>query len=414
MTKIETLTEDYNLLVAESNELCGISSDKRTEEQRSRLPALDRQMSELDAEIKLTKRTSETVETTEATVDSEMRERIELRSKARFGNYLDKAFRGRQVDGAESELMDAAGVASGIPLELFETLRPAKAEHRAITSAPGTTGATFAPLVPFIFSASVAEMLMIEMPQVGSGAYVSGTISTSVPADTLAKGGDAPNTAATITATSVSPKRIASQLQIAIEDVAAIGSESFSAMLLGHTSMKVSSELDDQILNGSGSSNEVNGLFQRLTDPGNPAASVETFARMLKIQSGGIDGLFATELAHVQLLVGVETYRLAAATLRGSDSAQSAASYMALNGAGFATSNKMPAKASHIQQAILCRKGQPGQRLAVAPTWGSLEVDDIYSDAKKGIRNFTVSVLIGDVIVEQPSAYSQVAFRVSS
>ena len=185
-------------------------------------------------------------------------------------------------------------------------------------------------------------------------------------------------------------------------------------MLLGHTSMKVSSELDDQILNGSGSSNEVNGLFQRLTDPGNPAASVETFARMLKIQSGGIDGLFATELAHVQLLVGVETYRLAAATLRGSDSAQSAASYMALNGAGFATSNKMPAKASHIQQAILCRKGQPGQRLAVAPTWGSLEVDDIYSDAKKGIRNFTVSVLIGDVIVEQPSAYSQVAFRVSS
>ena len=137
------------------------------------MQAVDKEMSDLDAEIKLTKRTSETTETTEATVDSEMRERIELRSKARFGNYLDKAFRGRQVDGAESELMDAAGVASGIPLELFETLRPAKAEHRAITSAPGTTGATFAPLVPFIFSASVAEMLMIEMPQVGSGAYVS-------------------------------------------------------------------------------------------------------------------------------------------------------------------------------------------------------------------------------------------------
>ena len=107
------------------------------------------------------------------------------------------------------------------------------------------------------------------------------------------------------------------------------------------------------------------------------------------------------------------TYRLACATLRGADSALSASVYLDEVGAGFATNNKMPAKVSHVQQGILCRKGQPGQRLAVAPTWGSLEVDDIYTDAKKGIRNFTVSVLVGDVIVEQPSAYSQVAFRVS-
>ena len=414
MTKIEELTEKYNGLVTESNELLGIASDKRTDEQRTRITSLDREISDLDAEMKLTKRTSETVETTETTVDSEMRERIELRSKARFGNYLGAAFRGRQVDGAESELLDAAGVSSGIPLELFETLRPAKEEHRVLTPSPSTTGATFAPLNPFVFSASVAELLGIEMPQVPSGSFVSGTISTSVPSDTLAVGADAPNTAAAITATSVSPKRIASQLQIALESVAAIGDETFSQMLMAHTMMKVSSELDDQILNGSGNSNEVTGLFQRLDNPSAPAAAVETFARFLAIQSSGIDGLWASELSHVQLLVGPDTYRLAAATLRGADSAQSAASYMALTGSGFATNAKMPVKAGHIQQGILCRKGQPGMRTAVAPTWGSLEVDDIYTDAKKGLRNFTVSILTGDVIVQQPDAYSQVAFRVST
>ena len=415
MTAIEERVDQYNVLIAECNTLLAIASDKRTEEQRTRMPALDREISDLDNEIKLTKRTiPETVETRERTVDSEMRERIEIRGKARFGAYLAAAFRGRQVDGAESELMEAAGVSSGIPIEIFETLRPTPTEEqRAFTPAPGTTGATFAPLVPFIFSASVAELLGIEMPQVPSGSYVSGTISTSVPADTLAKGADAPNTAAVITATSVSPKRIAAQLQTAMEDQAAIGNEGFSAMLMGHTSMKVSSELDDQILNGSGSSNEVTGLFQRLTDPGAPAAAVETFARFLAIQSGGVDGLFATELGHVQLLVGVDTYRLAAATLRGADSALAASVYLDETGAGFATNNKMPAKVSHIQQGILCRKGQPGMRLAVAPTWGSLEIDDIYTDSRKGLRNFTVSVLVGDVIVQQPSAYSQVAFRVS-
>ena len=183
---------------------------------------------------------------------------------------------------------------------------------------------------------------------------------------------------------------------------------------MAHTSMKVSSELDDQILNGSGSSNELTGLFERLTDPGTPASSVETFARFLAVQSSGVDGLWATELAHIQLLVGPDTYRLAAATLRGSDSAQSAATYLGLHGAGFATNSKMPAKSSHIQQGILCRKGQPGMRLAVAPTWGSVEVDDIYTDAKKGLRTFTVSVLVGDVIVTQPDAFAQVAFRVST
>ena len=53
-------------------------------------------------------------------------------------------------------------------------------------------------------------------------------------------------------------------------------------------------------------------------------------------------------------------------------------------------------------------------RTAVCPTWGSIGVDDIYSGARKGERYFTLSVLIGDVILVQPDAYTQVAFRVSS
>ena len=136
---------------------------------------------------------------------------------------------------------------------------------------------------------------------------------------------------------------------------------------------------------------------------------------VLKKLAALIDGKSAISPADLRIVTSVGTNVLwMTTTLRGSDSAQSAASYMALNGAGFGTSSKMPAKVGHIQQGILCRKGQPGQRLAVAPTWGSVEVDDIYTDAKKGLRNFTVSVLVGDVIVQQPAAYSQVAFRVST
>ena len=67
MTAIEEKVDQYNTLVAECNTLLAISGDKRTEEQRTRMWTLDREISDLDTEIKLTKRTStETVETREA------------------------------------------------------------------------------------------------------------------------------------------------------------------------------------------------------------------------------------------------------------------------------------------------------------------------------------------------------------
>ena len=80
----------------------------------------------------------------------------------------------------------------------------------------------------------------------------------------------------------------------------------------------------------------------------------------------------------------------------------------------------MPAKDSHVQQAILYRMGRSmmggagAMRTAVCPTWGDvIGIDDIYSGSRKAERYFTLHVLLGDVILVQPDAYAQVAFRVS-
>ena len=141
-------------------------------------------------------------------------------------------------------------------------------------------------------------------------------------------------------------------------------------------------------------------------------------ARILKIQSGGIDGLWASELSEIGLLVGVDSYRLSASVFQGSDSERSAAAYLKEVGGGFLTNSKMPAKSSHIQKAILCRKGrsmtpQP-MRTAVMPTWGHFTVDDVFSGAGKGERRFVVSTMVGHVHLVQPDAYQEVAFRVSA
>ena len=357
--------------------------------------------------------------------DAEQRERIELRSRASVGRYLAAAIRGRAVDGAEAELQQAAGV-DGIPFELWdrppEQRQAGQTEQRAITPAPGTVGVNLDTLRPYVFAPSVVDRLMVEMPMVESGTYASGTITTAATADAVPKGGagttgDVPESAAAFTVQTTTPHRIGASLNLAIEDIASVGQANFESLLRQHISLAVSDELDDQMLNGAGANDDLIGVLERLTDPSAPAAGVESWTRFLAIQSGGIDGLWASELSHIGLVVGPETYRLAAATFQGTDSEDSAASYLKRMGDSFVTNSRMPDTATNVQQGILCRKGRSmmptPMRTAVCPHWGYFTIDDIYTGALKGQRRFVINTLVGDVILVQPSAYAQVAFRVS-
>ena len=161
-----------------ANEL--LAKESLTGEERAELDGLTTRIR--DAEIEY--RAAVTVEETERAEaerragivpDAEMRERIQLRSRARLVDYFLARASGRQVTGAEAELCAAAGVAADqIPLELWDTPRaenraqdPGAVEHRAITAAPGTVGLNLAPVQPGVFAPSIASRLMISMPTVG-------------------------------------------------------------------------------------------------------------------------------------------------------------------------------------------------------------------------------------------------------
>ena len=199
-----------------------------------------------------------------------------------------------------------------------------------------------------------------------------------------------------------------------------MGQANFESILRENLSLVMSDALDTQGLTGDGNAPNLAGLFQRLTDPGTPAANVETWARFAAKHAEAVDGLWANTIMDVAIVVGPETYQLAAKTFQGTDSEESAAAYAERVTGGFWTNKRMPAKASHIQQAILYRKGRSmvggsgGMRTAVCPHWNEISIDDIYTGSASGERHFTMHVLLGDVIVVQPDAYAQVAFRVSS
>ena len=409
--------------------------DALTDEQRSELDAIEAGTPDLERQIRAAtiavdqENAEQCTETRTHEPDAEQRERIELRSKASLTEYLLAAAQGRMVAGAEAELQAAAGV-KGIPIELWDVPetrnRGDGRETRAITEAPGTVGVNLDPIRPAVFANSIAARLGIDMPRVASGTYATATITTSQTAEAKAKSAAIAATAGALTLSTATPKRVSARLELTLEDIAAVGQANFESILRENLSLALSDELDDQAINGAGQNNDLNGMFKALTDPSAPAAGVASFDTFVAAFAGGIDGLWANTVGDVAIVAGVDTYQLSAKVFRdvGTNNGHrgdiSFADYAKEHFGGFWTNKRMPAKANHIQQAILYRKGRSMMggggvmRTAVCPHWGEVSIDDIYSGSAKAERYVTMHVLLGDVILVQPDAYAQVAFRVST
>ena len=425
MTRVQKIQRRQSELRSKMSTLLDMPEADRPETWAADLASAENELKatepELRAALALEGDPGEGENTTCTEPDAEHRERLALRGRSSVARYLHASLRGRNVDGAEAELSAAVSAecaaAGGIPIELWERpeTREAGVEHRAITPAPGTVGVNLDTLRPMVFAPSIVSRLGVDMPMVESGTYATGTITTAATADAVAKGSDVPETAGAFTVTTTTPKRVGASMNIAVEDVFAVGATNFEAILREHISLVLSDELDDQMLNGAGTNNDLTGIFQRLTDPSDPSA-VATFDTFVGSFADGIDGLFASRTSEVSIVAGVDTYKHSAKTFRDIASTDlgdvSFADYAMGKFAGWWTNKRMPAAdGSNFQAAIRVLRGRTGLRLAVCPTWGYLTVNDIYTGARKGQRRFVISAVVGDLILVQPSAYAQVAFQ---
>ncbi|WP_419166410.1 hypothetical protein [Candidatus Palauibacter sp.] len=408
------------------NEVAGLEGDDFTDEIRGEASTLQAEFADLEARHRAAIIAEGEPEVVDVATDAEARERIELRGKASLGRYLVAAMQGRMVDGPEAELRAAAEIDDGIPLELWDVPQPEETRVDVPTGAPGTVGINLDRIRPQVFAPSVLPMIGVEMPRVESGTYASATITTSLMAGSEAAGGAAEASTAGFTVTSVTPKRISARLGIRIEDIAAVGQANFEAILRENLSLILSDELDDQGLNGAAAGADLTGIFERLTDPAAPGAVVD-FDGFAAAHAGGIDGLWANTLKDVAIVCGPATMALAAKTFQSAANYRgemSAAAYAARETGGFWTNKRMPDSdtfltVTSVQQAILYRKGRSmmggagAMRTAVCPHWNRVSIDDIYSGSASGERYFTMHVLLGDVILVQPDAYAQVAFKIA-
>ena len=280
-------------------------------------------------------------------------------------------------------------------------------------------------LYPQVFAPSASRFLMVEMPMVASGTYATARLNTAAvaPVAGKAKGAAVPEREATWTVAHTTPHRVGGSIGMAVEDIAAIGAGDFEAMLRHHISLELSSELDRLLINGDDNvTGEIQGFIDLIAASDEAhATDVAGFDTFLGEMTAGIEGLWANTMRDVGLLVNPETYRLAAGTFRDAANTAGSVSFADYSGemsAGFTTNKRMPAKASNVAPAILCRKGHgmspDVMRTAVCPTWGYIAIDDIYTKSKEGQRSYVVSALVGDLILIQPDAYAVRKLRISS
>ena len=371
-----------------------LQTPERTAEQQDEMAKLTKEVGAKEPELRAAL-TAEGVTEHRTVADPETRERLELRSKSRIGAFVAAAINKQPVAGAEAEYAAAeGGSALGmIPLAIFDRNRPevrGGLELRAVT--PGVDAQNTAqPTAPFIFERSVASSVLgLQFPVVGPGVANYPVITTGVPAGAVAKGGDAVVTAAAVRLDTRSPKRIAGQFEIRVEDLAVMPSleDDLGASLMGAASNAV----DEQVISGDNSAPNLNGLFKQATDVAISAAT-ETFSTGVARFAKLVDGQYANSLADVRAVIGSDTFGLFAGLFSPGDA--SLFDYLRDRMGGLAVSNRVPAKAANGQKGIaVLTAGVAPMRV---PVWSNLEiVVDPYQHAGKGIRVVTITTLVGD------------------
>ena len=324
------------------------------------------------------------------TGDPETRERLEIRSKTGLADFMAAAAGAREVVGAAREYADACGVAplNRLPMAIFTDGQP---ETRAITPGPAVKGA-LQPIVPYLFERSAAASLGIEMPSVPSGQIQIPKVGTAPPADTLAKDGTAPATAAAVTLVNQAPVRISGQFEVRVEDLAVM--PTLEAALSEAMRGSLSNELDEQTFNGA--SGELNGLFTQATDVA-AASSVETYATGIARFASLVDGRHAYDLSDLRAVIGSKTFALFAGIFSGNGDV-SLFDYLTRILGSIRVSDRVPAVASTAQKGIvvLSASSTPPK----IHVWDAMQiVRDPYSGAGVGKVTLTATALVSPLYV---------------
>lgn len=388
MTNAQRLAIRCSEIRQRLNEIAGLEGDDFTDAIRQESDRLTGELTDKETQYRAALAAGDGTET----VDAEDRERRGLAGRARVGAFIRAAVEQRGIDGAEADLASAYECPGMLPLALFDVERPT-VERRAVT--PGVTAdqEQAAPTVPFAFERSAAAALGFQFPMVGPGQANYPVVTTGAPSGSVEKGGSALKTAAAFRLDVRTPKRISGQFEIRVEDMAVF--PDMERALRESLMDSSANALDEGAFAGDNANGALNGLFNQATDVA-IAGAEETFATGIARFAALVDGQYAYSWRDIRAVIGSATFAKYAALFEangGSDG--SLFDYLAGKLGALRVSNRVPDVAATGQKAIVTLTGTM-QPLRI-PTWMGIElIVDPYTQAGKGVKVVTATMLVGD------------------
>ena len=376
---------------------------EKTDAEKAEIRELGQKLVELETEYRTALLAEPEVAETTRTDDAETREIREIRSRTGIADYLGAAVGNANPEGAAAEFLAAhklqlRGPKGGInlPLAIFpETRQRQQPEARAVTDAPaGIQVQMPEPYVPYVFERSAAAALGIQFPSAGPGSVQIPRVTTAPPADTLAQSGAAPSTAAVVGLATRTPKRIAGQFELQVEDLAVY--PQLEEVLAQTIRGSLGNELDEQAFNGTGGAGDLTGLFQTAANVAADADALTYSAGVSKF-AALVDGRHAYDLMDIGCIIGASTYARMMAQFQG-DGDMPVYDYLRSKLRSLRVSERVPAAAGDAQKGIVClhASGDP-VRIYV---WNALEmIRDPYSGAGKGEVTVTATALVSDIFI---------------
>ena len=394
MTILQKLLVKQSEIRESINTLLGLET--RTEEQDGELSTLTLEAQRIEPEIRaaIVASPDPAPTHTEATEDTEARQRRELSDQSDMGRIVGSVLEHRAIDGREGEMQTEFGLASNqFPLAMLRT------ELRAVTPAPANVGQTQNEIIPYVFPQSVAAFLGVDMPTVGVGEAIFPVLTKKLDVRTPAESGAATETTGAFSAEVLSPARLQASFFYSREDRARFAG--MDASLRMNLSAGLSDGLDQQVIAGD------NGLLTA-TNLDNHNVSTETSYALYRSQLGygRVDGRYAGSIGDIRLVMGAATYGHAAAEFRSDNAGDRAALEDLMNATGgVMVSAHVPGVSSNKQNAIV-RRGMA--RDMVTPIWEGISlIPDEITGAKKGEISITAVMLHAVKIIRAGGFYKQ-------
>ena len=314
MTKYQRLKIEERSL---KQELSGIMSKSELEDsERERLRAINTRMVNLQDELTAAQLLEPDTKETR-TDDSESREMRALFEKASILDYVAEGVDGATLDGASLELrrelmpnLDGRGY---FPIDLlFGGVLETRADVLSTVPATDAPEENQRPISQPVQPGSIADYLGITRPTVPVGTSTWLTLSAGPTADYRLEGKGKDAQAISLVSKSVDPVRVTTRVKFGSETTFRV--KGYEAAVNQALRNAMGEKLDAVAVTGQAASNNVSpkidGLINSLTSPANPSDPA-TWADILGIYPGRVDGKYSQDGSNVRLLVAPDVFKFA-------------------------------------------------------------------------------------------------------